>query len=255
MKRPFHRFAIFAISLMLINSAYAQHSFYLGVQGGISIPDLKAGSDNQNPLANGYSSRLGADFGVIAVLPVKNNFSIETGVDYSEQGGKHNGLQALSNPYGNTPEFFYASFNNSAHLNYLLIPVMARFDFDLSKKLKLYVQAGGFAGFLLSAKSVTSGSSYLYADSLGQEQLPNQPGESSFDTTTSIKSSINSFNAGVIGAVGLTYDMGKGKLFIEGGGNYGIINIQKYAVDGSNYSGAAVIHVGYLYAFECKKKR
>jgi len=251
MKRLLYQFALVLVSCFIISSAYAQHATYIGVQGGISIPNLTAGSDNQNPLANGYSSRLGADFGVLATFQVKKTFSIQAGIDYSEQGGKHNGLQAFTDPNPMGPAFLYANFNNSAHLNYLLIPVMARFDFKLSQKLNLYVEAGGFAGFLLSAKSVTSGNSPVYADSLGQEQV--EPSES-FDSTSSIKNSINTFNAGIIGAVGLTYNLGAGKIFIEGGGNYGFINIQKYAADGTNYSGAAVAHIGYEYALHCKKK-
>jgi len=251
MKRLLYQFVLVLVSCFIISSVYAQHATYIGVQGGISIPNLTAGSDNQNPLANGYSSRLGADFGVLATFQIKKTFSIQAGIDYSEQGGKHNGLQAVSNPYGSVPPFFYANFNNSAHLNYLLIPLMGRFDFKLSQKLNLYVEAGGFAGFLLSAKSVTSGNSYLYLDSLGQQ--PASPGPESFDTTTSIKSSINTFNAGIIGAVGLTYDLGAGKIFVEGGGNYGFINIQKNASDGTNYSGAATVHIGYLYELKCKK--
>jgi hypothetical protein len=251
MKKVFSQLTLIAISCFFVSAVYAQHEFDLGIQGGLSIPNLKAGSDNQNPLANGYSSRLGADFGILATYHVKGKFSLQADIDYSEQGGKHDGMQAITNPYSQGPIFLYANFDNSAHLNYLLIPVMARFDFTLSDKWQFYAEAGGFAGFLLSAKSVSSGNSPLYADSLGTEQVaPSQ----SFDTTTSIKSSINSFNAGVIGAVGLSYKVGDGKLFLEGGGNYGFINIQKYAEDGTNYSGAATIRIGYLCSLKCKKK-
>jgi hypothetical protein len=227
-------------------SLQAQIKTYVGVKGGICIPNLSAGSNNQNPLSNGYSSRTGADFGVLAILQFNKWLAFQPEIIYSQQGGKHNGLQAIPNPYGSMPPYFYADFKNTAKLNYLLVPLMARFDITLQKKLNLFFNAGGFAGFLLSAKSVSKGSSIIYADDKATQ--PVSPSAQSFDSTEDIKGSINKFNVGVIGAVGLSYESGFGKIFIEGGGNYGFINIQKFKEDGTNYSGAATIHIGYLHS-------
>jgi hypothetical protein len=251
MKKRLYYFIPVLLLCFFINSVQAQQNVFIGVKGGISIPNLTAGSGNQNPLSNGYSSRLGADFGVLAEFPINKWFSIQPEIDYSQQGGKHDGLQAFPNPQP-PPTYLYANYNSTAKLNYLLVPVMGRFNFHLADKLKLYVNAGVFAGFLLSAKTVASGSSTIYADPAGQEPIG---GPEQFDSTQDIKSSVNTFNFGVIGAVGLSYAIGQGKIFVEGGGNYGFINIQKYATDGTNYTGAATIHVGYEYALECKKKQ
>jgi hypothetical protein len=227
-------------------------NIFVGVKGGISIPNLSAGSNNQNPLSNGFSSRLGADFGALAEFPLNKWLSIQPEIDYSGQGGKHDGLQAIPDPYASTPPYLYANYKNVARLNYLQMPVMAKLNFRLSQKWKLYVNAGVFAGLVLSAKTVSSGSSYIYADQAGQQ--PVSPSPESFDTTQNIKSSVNSFNVGIIGAVGLSYEIGNGKVFLEGGGEYGFINIQKYSADGTNYTGAATIHLGYAYALHCNKK-
>ena len=243
---------LICLILFLSDRTGAQNTFYLGVKGGISIPNLTAGSDNQNPLSNGFSSRLGADFGILAEFPINKWFSIQPEIDYSGQGGKHNGLQAVPDPYMSSPPYFYANFRNVARLNYLQVPIMAKFNFAIAKKLQFYVNAGAFAGFLLSAKEISSGDSYLYEDAQGQQ--PVSPQQESFDTTENIKSSINSFNAGLIGLVGLSYNICGGKGFIEAGGSYGFINIQKYSADGTNYAGAATIHLGYAYAIHCKKK-
>lgn len=232
-------------------SASGQINIYVGVKGGICIPNLSAGSNNENPLSNGYSSSTGGDFGVLATGQFNKWLSFQSEIIYSQQGGKHNGLQAIPDPYGPVPPYFYANFKNTAKLNYLLVPLMARFDVTLQKKLNLYANAGGFAGFLLSAKSVSSGSSNIYADEMGQQQV--SPSAQSFDSTVDIKSSVHKFNAGVIGAIGLSYKLHFGKIFIEAGGNYGFINIQKYAADGTNYSGAVTIHLGYLHALHSKK--
>ena len=225
-----------------------QINIYAGFKGGICIPNLSAGSDNQNPLLNGYRSRTGGDFGVLATGQFNKWLALQFEIMYSQQGGKHNGLQAIANPIEPVPPYRYANFKNTAKLNYLQFPLMARFDFNLQKNLNIYANAGGFAAFLLSAKRVSSGNSYIYADEKGQQ--PVSPSAQSFDAKEDIKKSIHNFNAGVIGAIGLSYEMHFGKIFIECGGNYGFINIQRYLAEGTNYSGSATIHLGYLYPLQ-----
>ncbi|HXR82902.1 MAG TPA: hypothetical protein VN722_01220 [Hanamia sp.] len=58
----------------------------------------------------------------------------------------------------------------------MLIPVLAKFAWNLHEGLpiKIYVDAGPFAGFLLSAHQITSGSSLVYADPQGQATLSPQ---------------------------------------------------------------------------------
>src|ERR1700744_3258675 len=114
-------------------SAKAQN-FALGVRGGISIPNLSAGSSNENPLNTGYSSRQGPDAGIFAEYKFSNLFSIQPMVEYSSQGGKKDGVQALATPAQLAPEFpngaptyLYANYNSEAKLNYLAIPILAKF--------------------------------------------------------------------------------------------------------------------------------
>ncbi len=245
-------FVAVCIALIATSTTFGQNDIFIGAKGGISIPNLTSGSNNQNPLSNGYSSRLGADFGVLAEFQINKWFSIQPEIDYSAQGGKHNGLQAIPNPFGSMPPYLYANFKNEARLNYLLVPVTGRFNFKVGEKFTIYANAGAFAGFILTAKTVSTGSSYVYADQAGQQ--PVSPAPESFDTTQSIKSSVHKVNVGIIGAIGISYKAGPGKIFIEGGGNYGFINIQKYAADGTNYTGAATAHIGYEYALNSPKK-
>ena len=54
-------------------------------------------------------------------------------------------------------------------------------------------------------------------------------------------------NFGGQAAVGLGLTMGSGKLFIEGGGNYGVVPIQKDAVNGTNKTGAGTVTLGYMF--------
>lgn len=226
----------------------------IGFRGGISIPNLSSSGSDQNPLNTGYSSRLGPEFGVFAEFKISELFSVVPMVEYSSQGGKKNGLQAFpipdllaaGFPTGTAPPYLYANFNSEAKIDYLMIPVLAKFGYTFKKSpWRIYVDAGPFVSFLLSAKQVTSGKSEIFTDPEGTQALPF--GSQSFDATNDIKDQLNSTNFGVEGNIGLNYAFGPSNLFIEFGGNYGFVNIQKGSANGKNNAGAATIVLGYSF--------
>jgi Outer membrane protein beta-barrel domain len=236
------------VIILSVDVAHAQN-FTLGIRGGISIPNLTAGGAEKNPLNTGYSSRLGPDFAVFGEYKISSLFSISPMIEYSSQGGKKDGLQAFPNPMGTTPPYLYANFKSEAKLNYLLVPILAKFGWNLSSHspIRIYIDAGPFAGFLLSAHQVTSGSSMIYADPQGT--IPASPSAQPFDANNNIKDQLNTFNFGVSGNLGLAYHFSKSNVFIEGGGNYGFLNIQKGTANGKNQTGAGTAAVGYGYTF------
>jgi hypothetical protein len=148
------------------------------------------------------------------------------------------------------PTYLYANFNSEAKLDYLLIPILAKFgwNLDAQKKFRITVAAGPYIGFLLSAKQVTSGNSNIYLDPAGKDTLP--VGSQPFNQTTDIKDQLNTTNFGVEGSVGIEYFLGAmhhDKIFFEAGGNYGFLNIQKGSANGKNNTGAATLMLGYAY--------
>jgi hypothetical protein len=243
--------AFLMLSFMKVNA----QDFALGVRGGLSIPNLSAGGSQQNPLNTGYSSRQGPDFGLFAEYKFSSLFSIQPMVEYSSQGGKKDGLQAFATPRIPTnsasmplPDYIYANYNSEAKLNYLAIPILAKFGWTFKHTpLRLYVDAGPFVSFLLSAKQVTSGTSPFYLDAGGKQPLPG--GSQSFNANTDIKDQLHTTDFGFEGNLGLAYIFGNSNIFIEGGGNYGLLNIQKGTANGKNNTGAATITAGYAYWF------
>lgn len=247
-------FYLLFLSLTLLFFNVDAQNVALGIRGGISIPNLSAGSNNQNPLNTGYSSRFGPDFGVFAEFKFSDLFSIQPMLEYSSQGGKKNGLQAFTTPAqfaamfppGSAPTYLYANYNSTAKLNYLMLPILAKFGWNFkSSPLRIYADAGPFFGYLIYAKQVTSGSSNFYTDPQGQQPLPGGP--QSFDNTQDIKDQLHKANFGIEGNVGLAYKFKKSYIFIEGGGNYGFLNIQKGTANGKNETGAATVAVGYSF--------
>lgn len=241
-------------SLLFSLGAYAQQVTTAGIRAGLSIPNLTAGRGNRNPLNTGYSSRLGPNVGLFAELQFSALFSLQPAVEYSSQGGKKDGLQALPTPAqvaamyppGQAPAYLYADYNSEAKLNYLMFPVLAKFQWSLTgTALYAYVAAGPYVGLLLSAHQVTRGQSPLYTDPAGEQPLPGGP--RSFNDIQNVKNDLHTFNLGFEGNLGLGLRFKRSRFFLEAGGNYGFLNIQKNTADGKNQTGAAVISMGYGY--------
>jgi hypothetical protein len=254
-KRTVHQILLISMGVIfftvIVTTSNAQIA--LGIRGGVSIPNLTSGGSEQNQLNTGYSSRLGPEFGILAEFKISDLFSLQPMVEYSSQGGKKDGFQAFPTPAaaipyfppGEAPTYLWADFNGRVILNYLRVPALAKFGHTFkSSPWRVYIDAGPFVGFLLSAKQNTSGYGTVYADQEKQQPLGNE----SFDSTQSIKNQLNSTNFGVEGNIGLNYRFGgPNNIFLEVGGNYGFLNIQKGSANGKNNTGAATIVLGYSY--------
>lgn len=234
-----------ALVACCLGQAIGQAPIYVGVQGGISIPNLHGSGGNE--VSRGYASRLGPYFGVFGQYRFSDLFSIQPEVNYSAQGGKKDGQQAIAgqdvNPQAPAGTYYYANFKSVARLNYIEVPVLAKFTFRLTDRLRLSVDAGPYVGFLVGAKNETSGTSPVYADKAETQPLP--VGEQSFDGNQDIKDQLHKTNWGAQGGVGLEEALGSGYLFLHGGGNYGFVNIQKGTAHGKNNTGAATAVLGY----------
>lgn len=251
MKTP--AFYLLCAGILFTGYAGFAQNISLGAKGGASIPNLTA-VGNENPINTGYSSRLDVEAALFAEYKFSKLFSLQAAVEYSSQGGKKNGLQALNTPgalaalypAGQAPKYLYADYKSEARMNYIMIPVLAKLGWDLGKSpFRFYVAAGPFASYMVSAKQVTSGESKLYIDASGQQ--PVSEALQSFDHTEDIKDQLYTFNFGIEGNVGLNYAIGRNNIFVEGGGNYGFLNIQKGTDNGKNNTGAGTVVVGYSY--------
>jgi Outer membrane protein beta-barrel domain len=214
----------------------------IGVHGGPSIPNLR--DRGGNDLSSGYTSRLAPFFGVFAEKSLSPEFSVRTELNYAPQGAQREGMQPLQDtsqfpaPPG-TP--LYADFKTVAKLDYLEIPILARYH--IAAIPGLFVNGGPYMGFLISAKTVTSGNSQVFLDPQGQQ--PTDGITYPFDATTDNKSALNTFNWGFQAGLGLTHEIGAGTASLEVRGGLGMTNIQKDEADGKNATGVLVIAAGY----------
>jgi hypothetical protein len=242
-----------SMSLIAQSSEKSVSPFTVGAFGGLNIPDLTGGGGN--PLSSNWSSRSGLAYGLTFNWNTGTHFAWRVDVLYSSEGGQHNGMQALTassfNPLASTNTYYYANYNNASIMNYVEVPVMAKYSFPLSRSSKFYVDFGPYVGFLLNAKQKTSGSSPVYEDAAGTIPLTVNPETAlpysvSFDASTPITDQIHTVNFGLTGGIGFSQEVGFGSVFVDFRGAYGLTVVQKNsAADGSNHIGNLLLSLGY----------
>lgn len=237
------------IGMIQPTHAIAQE-IWLGIKGGLSIPELSGGN---TPQSKGYKSRTGPDFGFLAYHDLSDHFALQVELSYVSQGGVKKGVQILNPsmltglpvPAG-TP--LYANFKTEAIMNYLEIPLLVKYTIPVFKTHRFYIDAGPNFGYLVNAKTKSSGVSQIYLDQaetqpvgVGGQPLPAQD----FKAETDIKSDLKKMNIGITGGAGISRTWGPGDLILDLRGSYGFTNVQKDPVNGKNNTGCLVISLGY----------
>lgn len=237
------RVLTFTVALLCAIAVQGQaRTWDFGLHAGSSIPNLR--DNGGGDLSSGYSSRVAPFFGAFAERSCSPTFSVRAEVNYAAQGGKRDGMQPLQDasqfpvPPGTT---LYANFKTVAKLDYLEIPVLARYH--VSAAPGLFVNGGPYAGFLLSAKTETSGNSQVFLDPQGQQ--PVDANTYPFDATTDNKADLKTFNWGFQAGIGYVHAIGGGSASLEVRGGLGLTNIQKDSANGKNSTGVLVVAAGY----------
>jgi hypothetical protein len=238
-------------------TGFAQN-WQAGLKGGLSLPDLS--SSGSSDVSKGYQTISGPDFALVADYKLSQKVSIETGIEWSTQGGQKSGLQTIPAspeleqyfPPGSDVKYLYANFTSTVRLQYLMLPVLLKYTFDLgnSENWKWYLDGGPYAALMITATGSASGSSKVYYDQ--DETKPVAPIVVPFDSTGNIKNQLHKGNFGIEADLGLMYQMNSASFFIEGGGNYGFIDLQKNSQNGINHTGALIFRIGLFFSLNTK---
>ena len=225
----------------------------LGIKGGLSLPNLTSSGGSE--VSKGYKTISGPDITIVVDYKLSEKISIESGLEWSTQGGEKSGLQTIPAspelaqffPPGSNIQYLYANFTSTVRLQYLMLPILLKYTMKLgnSERWKFYVDGGVFGGLLLTAKASADGSSKVYYEK--SETQPVAPYPVTFDSTGDIKNQLHKGNFGVEGNLGLLYQINSIAVFIEGGGSYGFIDLQKNSQNGINHTGALIFRIGILF--------
>ncbi len=240
-----------------VEISHAQN-LQLGLKGGLSLPNLS--SSGGSDVSKGYKSISGPDFALVAEDQLSQKISIETGIEWSTQGGQKSGLQTIPAtpelaqyfPPGSNVKYLYADFTSTVRLQYLMLPVLLKYKINLgnTNHWKLYVDGGPYVALLITAKGSASGSSKVYYDK--EETMAVAQFPVLFDSTGNIKNQLHNGNFGIEGNLGLVYVLKSMAVFVEGGGNYGFIDLQKNSQNGINHTGALIFRIGIFLSLKPK---
>lgn len=231
----------------------------VGAHGGLSIPNLRG--NDADVFSRGFTSREGVYFGLSAELGLGPVASLVAQLNYTSQGGLRRGLQPITM---DLPEglpvppgtILYADFRNETALDYIEIPLMARLTFG--RRVRFFAEAGPYAGYLVRARAVTSGTSALYLDELGTMPIIIPPATDplviDLGADTNVRASLKRTNLGLTGGGGVIYALGPGELIFEARFQLGLTTIQKdIETSGETQTGAVVISLGYRLPLGARK--
>jgi hypothetical protein len=259
--------------VLVMTTNYAQTNKY-GFRAGVGIPNLK--STDNNIYSKDYESVPGFDGSFFADFGITEHFSIKAELGFSRKGGERNGVQpipvALLGPLTQLlppGQPVWAQFDNKAVFNYIEIPILAKYEWDLGKTWGVYVNAGPYVDFIIKPEQVTSGTSSFYFDETmtmpvmvpypiegvppaqwPMVELPPQD----LTATTDINSDLSNMDFGAMFGIGITAAISENsEILFDMRGSYGFVPLQS-DIDtyGTVHMGNLTFALGYAYTFPSK---
>jgi hypothetical protein len=255
------RVRVVVICFVLLAGGIARAAeFRIGAHGGINMPNLHG--EEGDPITEGFESRQGAFYGIVANLGLTPHISLVAELNYSSQGGQRNGLQIITATF--LPEGLplpegmdlYANYRNESILDYIEIPLLARLSFG--KKIRIFINAGPYFGILVGARALTEGRSFIYYDENGAMPIVIPPGtdplELDLTAETDIMDELKKTNFGLTSGGGVMIPVGPGTVIAEGRLQWGLTVIQKdIQRSGKSRTGGFIISLGYSLPLTKKK--
>ncbi len=190
-------FMMFIMFLLVSqNNLFAQTQYHFGIKGGINFSNFSGkdaeGDENTPP----FETKKGITVGIFTETPINNIFSFQSALLYSVKGAK------------NTEEEQGESVTATFNLNYIEIPILAKIYFPLKQTFAIYAFTGPELGIKIKSN--------FNVDVNGEKVK-----EKNMDSNT------KSLDFGLLFGAGIALNLGKGKVFIEGGYDLGLLKMYK----------------------------
>ncbi len=195
-------FLFFAIALITFKTSAQESKIKFGVQAGLNYSRFR-GYEAFTDESPGFAYLFGASF----QYKIKENLSLKADLNYERKAQNSEGqIEIMDTP---TPQGYVYNFKATAYLNYIMLPVMLKYNFSNDKSF--YVNGGPFLGYLLKS---------------GATSKSNMPGTIDGDTEdTKYKKSID---YGISAGIGKEFKLkGSHQIYVEIRENLGLANIAK----------------------------
>lgn len=192
------------------------------VIGGLNFSNQSA-KDNDNNYAkeDEYRTRLSMHFGILMDLALTDNFSIESGLLYNPKGYK---IMVKDDGYKATLK---------SKLQYLEVPILAKYKFDLNDDVSLY----GVVGPAL-AYAIAGGFSFVEKED-GEKFKDN--GKLKFGTTSA--SDYKRLDLGLMIGAGINLKKIRAGIFYD----QGLLNVAPHSINGYKIKNRMFgVSVGYI---------
>lgn len=245
----------FFLVLIATSLTYVQAQKYIGVRGGLSIPNLYAATDDE--ISKDYKSLLAGNTGFLYEAPFiegNDHWYMMVELDFSRisavrKGSQpiigesalplYNGLAAAGVYRGG---YLYGDFENKAIFDFISIPVMMKHYWGTD--VRFYLAGGLSTNILMTAENFTKGQGPVTYMAYPMPQLGNIP----FDGKRDIKKDVHPVNFSAILAAGITFPTGKNYFFVDGRFDFGLLPMQTDKVNGRSHPGAGIVSLGYAIA-------
>lgn len=240
-----NRLSIISFLLLLLIGFNANAQYELGIKGGANFCRY---SDQE--LKGDFKSRTGSDIGAYITFPVTEIFSWQVGLEYASMGARFTHFEQLTNSDGEVPslsqdQILYGTVTYKTVMNYLLLPVQAKFNIYISRHLSAYIDAGPYIGHMLSAYQKISTEDTYYLDNKSQQRISGQQVHQKVDVTDAFTSKIV---LGFEGEAGIKYTLHRYSFFAEGGCNFLFVHIGENG-DNQAHPEAITARIGVSYNF------
>jgi len=159
---------------------------------------------------------------------ISNMFALGTEINYVAISSEREGLLPLDAifPERNFPSGSYAYCKERIDLDYLEMPVTV--SGQIGNNVKLFIGVGPFIGFRLGGRRVVTGSSPIYYDSAGLSEVMiiAQPAQVLNDSRN-ITADTRGINIGGCERLGVSYNIGRNRIWIETRYSFGQTDIWK----------------------------
>lgn len=136
-----------ALLILVVQLANAQ-KIEIGVKGGLSLSSV-SNFDVLNFLGQDLKYRAAGGGGVFAEIPLGTQFSFRPEVSYSRRGTKLAGLNLSGLNLGGLGTLLGGISNARLDLDYIDIPLLAKYKFSESGVAKPYIVAGPVLSFMV----------------------------------------------------------------------------------------------------------
>ena len=204
----------------------------VGIKGGLNLS--KFFGENSNFVTLFDNSEVYPDFktGIniglfFEYFLIENELSLETGLYYYQAGAdySHNGsMETIAMIEGAPVEVtVYNDFELEFSLEYLSAPVLIKYYFPLGKGLNFNINFGAQARQFLEA--TMTGHEYEYLD---RDKFPDLDRRNEWNIDEELGAEdISSFDLALTGGFGINWNIGRGRLILEGNYDLGMMDILK----------------------------